>query len=136
MVWPMPDHADVNAVPLEHQYVLYAAATHSNLLELLTHWQPWLPDLEWSDIAVHVPALAEAITVLVARGQIELFFGEPGGEVGLVSSAEVPNIVMDPSNWWSPIEGTTPETELLLTPEASPAPIPQLRPDAATGAQE
>jgi len=131
----MADHADVNAVPLEHQYVLYAAATHSNLLDLLTHWQPWLPDLEWSDMAVHVPALAEAITVLVARGQVELLLGEPGREVGLVSSAEVPNIVMDPSNWWSPIDGRTPETALLLTPEASPVPVPQPRPDAETGAQ-
>jgi hypothetical protein len=86
-------------------------------------------------MAVHVPALAEAITVLVARGQIELLLGGPGREVGLISSAEVPNIVMDPSNWWSPIEGRTPETALLLTPEASPVPIPQPRPNAATRAQ-
>jgi hypothetical protein len=62
-------YADVNAVPLEHQYVLYAAATHSSLLELLTHWQSWLPDMEWCEMAVHIPALAEAITVPVARGQ-------------------------------------------------------------------
>jgi hypothetical protein len=64
---------------------------------------------------------------ILGRYKIELFFGEPGGEVGLVSSAEVPNIVMDPSNWWSPIEGTTPKTELLLTPEASQGPGKVLR---------
>jgi hypothetical protein len=126
----LDDHADVNAVPLEHQYVLYAAATHSSLLDLLTHWQPWLPDLEWSEMAVHIPALADAITVLLARGQIELFLGERGGEVGLVLSA-VPDIVTDPNCWWSPVEGTTPETALVLVPGSSPVPLPQRRPEAA-----
>jgi hypothetical protein len=129
------DHGDVKAVPPEHQYVLYAAATHSSLLDLLTHWQPWLPDLEWSDMAVHIPALAEAITALVAQGQIELFFGENGGEVGLVSSVDVPNVVADASSWWSPVEGTTSQTALVLRPEASPAPLPQRRSEAM-GTQE
>jgi hypothetical protein len=124
------DHGDVKAVPLEHQYVMYAAATHSSLLDLLTHWQPWLPDLEWSDVAVHIPALAEAITALVAQGQSELFLGENGGEVGLVSLVGVPNVVADASSWWSPLEGMTPETALVLRPEAGPAPLPQRRPEA------
>lgn len=124
----------MNAVPLEHQYVLYAAATHSNLLDLLTQWQPWLPDLKWPEMAVHIPALAEAITVLVARRRVELFFGLPGGEVGLVSLADVPDIVMDPNSWWSPVEGTTPETALVLTAGTRPVPLPQRRPEA-TGAQ-
>ena len=129
----MADHGDVSGLPLEHQYVLYAAATHSNLLDLLTHWQPWLPEVEWSQMAVHVPALAEAIVVLVARGDVELLFGERGGDVGLVLPADVANIVMDASNWWSPVEETTPETALVLTPEASPAPIPRRRPEATSG---
>ena len=120
----------MSAVLLEQQYVLYAAATHSSLLDLLTHWQPWLPDLEWPEIAVHVPALAEAINVLVANGQIELFLGEHGGEVGLVSPPDVPDVVTDPNSWWSPIEGTTPETVLLLAAGTGPVPLPQRRPDA------
>jgi hypothetical protein len=103
--------------------------------ELLTHWQPWLPHLTCADMAAHIPALAEAITVLVARGQVELFFGEPDGPMGLVSSADVPNIVMDANNWCSSIEGTTPQTELLLSPEAGLVPLPQRRP-RATDAQE
>jgi hypothetical protein len=49
-------------------------------------------------MAVHIPALAEAITALVAQGQIELFFGENGGEVGLVPSVDVPNVVADASS--------------------------------------
>jgi hypothetical protein len=127
----LDDHAGVNAVPLEHQYVLYAAATHSSLLDLLTHWQPWLPDLEWPEMAVHIPALADAITVLVAGGQVELFLGESGDEVGLVLPADVPGIVTNPNSWWSPDEGTTPETALLLTSGSSPVPLPQRRPEAA-----
>jgi hypothetical protein len=123
----LADHADVNAVPLEHQYVLYAAATHSSLLELLTRWQAWLPDLEWPEMEVHIPALAEAITALVARGYVELLVGEPSGEMGLVSAEDVPSIVMDPSSWWSSMEGMTPQTELVLTPEAGLAPLPQRR---------
>ena len=111
----MADHAEVNTVPIEHQNVLYAAATHSSLLDLLKHWQPWLPDLEWSEMAVHIPALADAITVPTARGQIGLLFGEPEGEVGLVSPQDVSNIVFDVSSWWSPVEGTTTETVLVLT---------------------
>jgi hypothetical protein len=67
------------------------------------------------ETVVDVPALAEAITVLATRGQIELFYGEPGGELGLVSAADVLNIVADPTNWWSPVERTTPETALVLT---------------------
>jgi hypothetical protein len=126
----------VSDFSIEYQYVLYAAATHSSLLELLTQWQPWLPEMEWPEMAVHVPALAEAIVVLVARGDVELFFGEPGGEVGLVPPAGVPNIVLEASNWWSPVEGTTPETELVLTPEASPAPIPQRHPEAISGQEQ
>jgi hypothetical protein len=118
----------VSTIPLEQQYVLYAAATHSSLLDLLTNWQPWLPDLEWSELAAHIPALAEAINVLVATGQVELFLSEHGGEMGLVSSAYVPALVTDPDNWWSPIEGTTPETALLLAADTDPAPLPQRRP--------
>jgi len=85
-------------------------------------------------MAVHIPDLAEAITVLVARGRVELFFGVPGGEVGLVSLADVPDIVMDLNSWWSPVEGTTPETALALSPGARPVPLPQRRPEG-TGAQ-
>src|SRR4051794_659454 len=35
---------------VEEQYVLYAAAINSDLLGLLTEWQPWMPNLEWSDL--------------------------------------------------------------------------------------
>src|SRR5947209_1991893 len=118
----LDDHVPVTAVPLEQQYVLYAAATHPSLLDLLTHWQPWLPDLEWSEMAVYIPALAGAITVLVANGQVELFLGEHGGEVGLVLSPDVPDVVIDPDSWWSPAEGTTPETALVLTPGTGTVP--------------
>jgi hypothetical protein len=117
----------VNNVPLAHQYVLYGAATHETLLELLTHWQPWCPELEWSDMAVHVPVLAAAIADLADRGHIELFYGPPEGEIGLASAADIQRIVNDPANWWC--EESTPQTELLLMPSVGLAPIPEPRPD-------
>jgi len=80
-----------------------------------------------------VPALAEAIVVLAARGDVKLFFGEPRGKVRRVLPPDVRDIVMDPSNWWSPIDGTTPETALELTPQASPVSPPQRRPEMTSG---
>jgi hypothetical protein len=122
---PVPPHIAAYAgrsvestVPLEHQYVLYAAATRSSLLDLLTHWQPWSPELEWPDLAVHIPALAEAITVLVARGRVELFLDE----VRLVAPADVHDVVTDANNWWSPGDGTLPETALVLVSGLAPLP--------------
>jgi hypothetical protein len=117
----------VSNVPLAHQYVLYSAATNDNLLGLLTWWQPWCPELEWSDMAVHVPLLAAAITELSQRGDIKLFYGPPGGEVGLASIADVERIVSDPANWWN--DELTPQTELLMTPSGGPAPFPERRHD-------
>jgi excinuclease ABC subunit C len=58
--WPRPSADGTpmagNESPLEHEYVRHAAATHSTLLDLLTHWQPRLPDLapprwDWSRLA-------------------------------------------------------------------------------------
>jgi hypothetical protein len=117
----------MNNVPLEHQYVLYAAATHSSLLDLLTHWQPWCPELEWSDMAIHVPTLATAVTELADRGHIDLFYGPPEGEVGLAFSADVSRIVSGPANWWN--EESVPQTALVLMPAAGLAPIPERRAD-------
>jgi hypothetical protein len=116
----------VNSVPLAHQYVLYGAATHESLLELLTHWQPCCPELEWPDMAIHVPVLATAITELVDRGDVELFYGLREGEIGIVLCGHVPSIVNDPSNWWN--DASTPRTALALTETAGPAPIPHPRP--------
>jgi hypothetical protein len=113
----------MDRVPLEYHYVLYAAATHSTLLELLTHWQPWLPEADWSDLAVNVPALAAAIGDLASQGHIELLHGPPGGELGLVACADVPNVVADPANWWS--AESTPQTELVLTSTAGSVRIPE-----------
>ena len=126
----LDDHADVNAVPLEQQYVRYAAATHSSLLDLLTHWQPWLPNLEWSHMVVHIPALADAIIVLVADGQVELLLGDRGSEPAPMSPADVPGIVTNPDSWWSPVDGTTPQTVLVLTAASGPASLPPRRPEA------
>lgn len=60
---------------IEQQYVLYAAATSSTLIDLLQHWRPWEPELEWPDMAVHVPRLAQAIVELVEAGWVEVFLG-------------------------------------------------------------
>ena len=114
-------------VPLAHQYVLYGAATHQSLLELLTEWQPWCPELDWPDMAIHLPILATAITELAGRGHVELFYGPKGGEVGIVLDVDLPHIVNDPSNWWNKV--STPETALVLMESAGLAPIADRRPD-------
>jgi hypothetical protein len=116
---------------LEHQYVLYAAATSSTLVELLTDWRPWLPDLDWSDMSLEVPVLADAIVELVNQGRVELFYGEPDGELGSVSPADVPDVVHDLRTWWN--EERVPRTELLLTPQAGGVGVPERRTSRTSG---
>jgi hypothetical protein len=43
-----------------------------------TYWQPWLPELEWPDMVVHVPRLAQATVELVSMGFVEVFMGPWG----------------------------------------------------------
>jgi hypothetical protein len=124
--YPMGNHADVSELPTEQQYVLYAAATSSTLMELLQHWQPWEPELEWRDMAVHVPRLAQAIVELVERGLVEVFLGPQDGESGLVPSADVPEVVYDPRSWYRE-DGPTPLVELVLTEAAGPVELPVRR---------
>lgn len=111
---------------IEQQYVLYAAATSSILMELLQHWQPWLPELEWRDMAVHVPRLAQAIVELVDEGLVEVFLGPWDGESGLVPTADVPEVVRDPDSWYRE-DGGTPLVELILTEAAGPVDLPACR---------
>lgn len=99
---------------IEQQYVLYAAATSSTVMELLRHWRPWEPELEWRDMAVHVPRLAQAIVELVEAGWVEVFLGPPDGESGLVPSADVPKVVCDARSWYRE-DGSGPLVELVLT---------------------
>jgi hypothetical protein len=116
----------VNELSVEQRYVLYAAATHSTLMELLQHWQPWEPGLEWHDMAVHVPRLAQAIVELVERGLVEVFLEAWDGESGLVPSADVPEVVCDPDSWYR--EGApTPHVELTLTEAAGLVDLPPCR---------
>jgi hypothetical protein len=110
----MEDHAAVKELSVEQQYVLYAAATSSSLMELRQHWQPWEPGLEWRDPAVQVPRLAQAIVELVEAGWVEVFLGLLGGESGLVPSADVPDVVHDSRNWYRE-DGRAPLVELVLT---------------------
>src|SRR6266545_306403 len=118
------DHDDVSERSIEQQYVLYAAATSSTLMELLQHWQPWEPELEWADMAVHVPRLAQAIVELADRGLVKVFLEPRGaGEGGLVPSADVPKVVYDPGSWYSEDE-TTPHIELIITEAAGLVPLP------------
>jgi hypothetical protein len=119
--------ATLGKVPLAHQYVRYVAAAHESLVELLTDWQPWCPELTWSDMAVHVPVLAAAITELAERGHIELFYGPRDGEIARAAADDVPRIVNDPASWWN--DESTPQTELRLTASAGPVAIPERRPD-------
>jgi hypothetical protein len=79
--------------PLEQQYVLYAAATHSTLLELPTNWQPWGPTRDWTKLAEQMPTLADAIVALSSQGYVELFYGPSGGEVGLVTVCSAPGLM-------------------------------------------
>jgi hypothetical protein len=78
-------------------------------------------------MAIHVPVLATAITELVDRGHVELFYGLSEGEIRTVLDGDVQRIVNDPSNWWNDV--STPQTALALTEAAGPAPIPGPRPD-------
>jgi hypothetical protein len=117
----------VSDLALAHQYVLYGAATHQSLLDLLTHWQPWCPELEWPDMAIHVPVLAAAITELMDRALVELRYGPEGGGVEVVLDKDLAYIVNGPSNWWNDV--STPRTELVLMESAGLAPIPEQRPD-------
>ncbi|BFU44188.1 hypothetical protein KRMM14A1004_24250 [Krasilnikovia sp. MM14-A1004] len=111
---------------LEQQYVLHAAATSSLLQELLQHWQPWLPDLEWPDMAVHVPRLAQAIVELVEEGLVEVVLGPIDSQKGLVPTADVPAIVRDPGSWYSEEDGT-PVVELVLAEGAGLVDVPPRR---------
>src|SRR4051812_29956031 len=114
-----------SSAPPEEQYVLYAAATRSTLLDLLTDWQPWEPDLDWQDLAVYIPPLAEAIVSLSDRGYVQFFYGPPDGDIKLVPTEEVRSYVIVPSNWWN--DDQTPESKLLLTESAGQVPLPQRR---------
>ena len=99
---------------IEQQYVLYAAATSSTLMELLQHWRPWESELEWADMAVHVPRLAKAIVELVEAGWVEVFLGPLDGESGLVPTADIAEVVCDPRSWYRE-DGSAPLVELVLT---------------------
>jgi hypothetical protein len=110
----MGDHAAVGKLSIEQRYVLHAAATSSTLMDLLRHWQPWEPALEWPDLAVHVPRLARAILELVEAGWVEVFLGPQDGESRLVPSMDVPDVVHDSRNWYRE-DGPTPLVELVLT---------------------
>src|SRR5262249_22088979 len=123
---PRRDHADVSELSMEQQYVLYAAATSSTLMELLQHWQPWEPELEGPELAVHVPPLAQAIVGLVERGWVGALLGVGDGESGLVPSADVPKVVCDPGSWYRE-DGPTPLVELILTQAAGPVDLPARR---------
>lgn len=116
----------MSELSIEQQYVLYAAATHSTLMELLQHWQPWEPELEWHDMAVRVPRLAQAIVELVERGLVEVFLGAWDGESGLVASVDVPEVVCDPASWYRE-DAPTPLVELTLTVAAGPVDLPAHR---------
>jgi hypothetical protein len=116
----------VTELSIEHQYVIYAAATRSTLMELLQHWQPWEAELEWPDMAVHVPRLAHAIVELVDSGLVEVFCGPRDGEAALMPSADVPEVVCDPGSWYRE-DRPTPLVELILTAAAGPVDLPRRR---------
>jgi hypothetical protein len=111
---------------IRHQHVLYAAATHATLLDLLNNWQPWLSGLEWQDLAVHIPGLAQAIVELVDRGMVEVFQSRPDGEAAMVAGADVPRLVYDPDSWWRP-DGPIAVVELSTTPTAGSVDMPSRR---------
>jgi hypothetical protein len=127
----------VDELSIEQRYVLYAAAMGASVMELLQQWRPWEPKLEWRDLAVHVPRLAQAIVEMVDAGWVEVFLGPPGGESGLVPSVDVPGVVHDPRNWYRE-DGPPQLGELVLTrafeglvqvPPPSPASPTRQQPD-------
>jgi hypothetical protein len=124
------DDVAVNDPSVEQQHVLYAAATHSTLTELLMKWQPWTPGLESRDMAIHIPRLAQAIIELVDGGLVEVFLGTPDGESGLVSGQDVPAVVRDPDSWYGGRRG--PLVELILTAAAGLVSLPPRPPGTSS----